>query len=84
MNLKKILCKIGIHRYRPTDKKDLKKCSRCPRELLTIHAIYQGDLVKMVENNKIPAKGALKAIKRGHLIKSDFEEDDSTLLDDLP
>jgi hypothetical protein len=41
-----------------------------------VQAIMHDDLAKMVEKGDIPLQGYLKAVKRGYVQKSDFDEKD--------
>lgn len=48
-------------------------CKNCLKQRIVIKAILQSDLMEMVEKGELSYKGYLEAIKRGHVIKSDFE-----------
>jgi len=76
--IQKIKCFFGSHTWLKTPNYG-RKCSSCLKTKKVIQAMMEEDLIKMAEQGKISYTGALSAMKKGYLEKSDFELKDDII-----
>ena len=77
---KKILCGLGFHKWakdlRFGEESSRELCVRCGQQRLTVNVIMESELQKMMERGELSFTGYSKAVARGYLKKSDFDEED--------
>lgn len=78
--IRRILCHFGRHKWikdaRFDEGSGREVCLYCKKQRMVVHAMMESDLFKLVERGELSFTGYSKAVTRGYLKQSDFEEKD--------